>query len=215
VELQDRNLRIVQMVQQGYSLQVVADQHGLSRARISQIVSEYHAPITDDSARDVLRTKMESWIDDELIPIIKGPGLPLFSSGSGKLILDPEGNMIYDKRIKLQAVDSAIRVVERLTKMNAWDRPKAREKDESKEIAEAMAYLNELAAEKQELQARVTQYEATVVPPPEPPHDITYDAEIEELRRSHQLLAQLMRIVLSSRLGRSRFFPGSRWRVRS
>ena len=164
VELYDRDLRMVQMIAEGYSRQAVAEHFGVSRARVSQIVSSYHEPISDDASRDTLRTYLESYLTDTLHPIIRGSGQPLYSTGSGKLVLDPDGNMIFDERVKIDAINSALRVHERLAKMQAWDRPKAREKDESKEIAEALAYLSELAQEKQELQARVTQYEAVVIP---------------------------------------------------
>lgn len=164
VELYDRDLRIVQMVQAGYALQVVAGQFGITRARVSQIVSKFHEEVTDDGTRDVLRSQLESYLTDTLHPIIRGPGQPMYSTGSGKLVLDLDGNIIYDERIKIDAVNSALRVHERIAKLSALDRPKAKEKDESREIAEAMEYLQSLAAEKQELQARVTHYEATVIP---------------------------------------------------
>jgi hypothetical protein len=159
VELQDRNLRIAQMVSEGYGLQVIADHFGITRARVSQINSEYQSVISDDGTRDVLIAQLDSYLSDTLNPIIRGPGQPLYASGSGKLVLDPEGGIIYDEHIKIDAVNSALRVIERRAKLSALDRAKAKEKDESKEIGEALAYLETLASEKQALEARLAQYE--------------------------------------------------------
>lgn len=159
VALQDRNLRIAQMVAEGYGLQAVADQFSITRARVSQIVSEYQSVLSDDGTRDVMIAQIDSYLEDTLHPIIRGPGTPLYSQGSGKLVLGLDGELIYDERIKIDAVNSALRAQERKAKLKALDRAKQKEKDESKEINEAMAYLQQLAQEKQELEARVAQYE--------------------------------------------------------
>ncbi len=147
------------MVGEGYGLQVVADQFDISRARVSQIVSEYQNVITDDGTRDILIAQLDSYLADTLNPIIRGPGQRMYAAGSGKVVNDDDGTPLYDERIKVDAVNSALRVIERRAKLSALDRAKATVKDESKEIGEAMAYLQTLAQEKQELEAKLAQYE--------------------------------------------------------
>jgi hypothetical protein len=147
------------MVSEGYGLQVIANHFGISRPRVSQIVSEYHAGIADDDNREIIRTQLDSYLETTLHPIIFGPGQPLYATGSGKLVLDPDGNIIYDKRINIEAINVALRVQERKSRLMAYDRPKAKEKDETGEISEAMAYVESLTARKKELEALVAQYE--------------------------------------------------------
>jgi len=159
VSKQDRNLRIAQMVQQGYGLQVVADQNGITRARVSQIVSEYNSVISDDGTRDILIAQLDSYLSDTLNPIIRGPGQRMYAAGSGKVVNDDDGTPLYDEHIKVDAVNSALRVIERRAKLSALDRAKATVKDESKEINDALEYLATLAAEKTALEARLAQYE--------------------------------------------------------
>ena len=157
------------MISQGYSRQYVANFFGITTARVSQINSEHYTDLTDDGARDELRTHLESYLADVLHPMLRGPGRPLFANGSGKLVTDADGNVIYDEYAKVDVVNSALRVHERLTKLNALDRPKAREKDESGEIAEVREYFNTLSGrvqslegEKRELLAKLASYEAAL-----------------------------------------------------
>jgi hypothetical protein len=170
LDLVDRDLRIIQEVKI-YGHKVVAERHGITRARVSQIVSKYQSELPDDGKRDLDVTELEG-IKEQLVATFYGPDQPLFSTGSGKVILDPatctcgtgvNGGRDYphdencdvrpfaDFRVKIETVKAILLVHERIAKSTARDRPKASDKDESGLVEQALAHVRAMAAENREL----------------------------------------------------------------
>lgn len=171
------------MVAEGHKLEVIADTFGISKARVSQINQEYHEDVTDDAYRELQRNELEYVLHDILYPMLRGPGKRLVSpSGKPVYEMSEDGKSldmsrpIYDEYAKVDVAKAIVPLQERIAKLYALDRPKAKEKDESPEFAEAMSYVRKLAGRVKELQSRLSQYEedddvveAEVVPDEENP----------------------------------------------
>lgn len=162
--LVDRNKDIVQMVSKGYSYQAVADTFGLTKQRIAQICSESHESITDDSYRDLMRTELEG-LSEDLFRLWRGPG-PLVISPGGSIVCEygPDGKPdhsrpVHDEYAKVKVAETLLKTIERRAKLYGIDRMKQRTQDQTAEVAEFMAWVQQLDAEKKALEARLTRYE--------------------------------------------------------
>lgn len=179
--LVERNQEIVAMISAGSSLADVAGKFGISRQRCSQIAQEYQEVISDDARRDILLTQMEGDLDI-LTGIIKNPGYVVTPGGMivceyyddgrvdhrGKPVPDPSRPLI-DKGLQVKGIEVATRLRERISKMYGIDRVRQRERDQSQEMDEFVAYVEKMSSENAELKAQVEKLsqsipEAEVVP---------------------------------------------------
>lgn len=148
------------MVGEGrHSYAEIAEKHGISKARISQVIQRYYEELPDDGSRDLQRAKLEK-AQEVVSAIMNGPGKPVVSPG-GKQVFetDPDGNILwgkplYDQEIKIKAALAVVTISERLSRAYALDRPKAKERDESSEYAQAMAYVEQISKQNKELTAQ-------------------------------------------------------------
>jgi hypothetical protein len=90
-----RDILIREAIAQGKPRQEIAEEHGISLARVSQINSEQYDSLSDDETRDVLRAQHEYIIRKNLETIASPPQKV---SPSGRLIykplLDEDGNPV-------------------------------------------------------------------------------------------------------------------------
>lgn len=147
------------MSNEGRTLAEIGGHFGLSRARISQIIHEYDSEITDDDYRAVMRVKLESFLHDTLEPLRHGPGKPLVANGNGQWIKDEFGNPVYDEFVKIDVINTEIRVIEKLTKLYAIDKVKVKDTADSSEMDQVVAFFEETLREKKELEDRLALYE--------------------------------------------------------
>lgn len=160
------------MVNEGYRLDEIASTFGITRARVSQINSEYHDDVTDEAERDLALAQLDYLIHDVLYPLLRGPGKRLVSP-SGRPVYevkegqtDNRGNPvfdfsrpIYDEYARVEVVNVFLKAQERRAKFSALDRAQPREKDESQEFTEMMNWVRTLAVQNKELRAKLSQYE--------------------------------------------------------
>lgn len=177
IEMADRNARIIQMSNEGRTLAEIGAHFGLSRARISQIINEYDSEIGDDDYRAVMRVKLESFLNDTLEPLRHGPGKPLVANGNGQWIKDEFGNPVYDEFVKIDVINTEIRVIERLTKLYAIDKVRIKETADQSEMDRVVAFFEETLREKKELEERLAAYEG---PPQIMIADVIDDASGED-----------------------------------
>lgn len=149
------------MVAEGkHSYARISEQFGVSKARISQIVQRYYEELPDDGSRDLQRAKLEE-AQRMMFAIMTGPGKRVVSPGGSPVFERfADGTIdydrpLYDEEIRIKAALAGVTISERLAKSFAWDRPKQKEKDESGEFAEAMAYLETLSKENKEKDRRL------------------------------------------------------------
>lgn len=137
---------------------MIAEDIGISKARISQIVSRVYEDVSDDAYREGMRLDIEGKLSI-LNKLIEGPGKPMVTPG-GKIVCayktDGSGDIdydapLFDEFIKVDAIKTYLTALERLARQHATDRPKARQADESREFADAMVYVEQLAQENKKL----------------------------------------------------------------
>src|ERR1700685_789659 len=73
-ELEVRNRSMYRLYASGKSLQDLADQFGVSRQRVAQIIARFaEAGVSDDESRSLMRTQLE-YLQSEMIAIVnRGP----------------------------------------------------------------------------------------------------------------------------------------------
>lgn len=165
LSLVNRDAEIIAMVAEGKnSYAQISEKFGVSKARISQIVQRYYEELPDDGSRDLQRAKLEK-AQEMMFAIMTGPGKRVVSPGGSPVFERfPDGTIdydhpLYDEEIRIKAALAGVTIAERLAKSFAWDRPKAKEKDESDDVKAMMDYVEQLARQNKELasQAEVLQ----------------------------------------------------------
>lgn len=176
VSLIDRDARIVARVAEGkYSYQQIAEEFGVSKARIAQIVKRFYEELPDEDARFAQRAKMER-LQEEMFEIATGPGKRMVSPGGSPIFeRNDDGTINYDKPLyddgdRIKAALAAVTIGERLARSGAWDQAKQKQKDESEDVKAMMEYVQGLAAKNKELQDQLALQEEA----------ITYEVEVIE-----------------------------------
>jgi hypothetical protein len=147
------------MIREGHSYQVVADTFGVSKQRISQINSEYQEQISDDSYRDMDRTRLEK-LDEDLFKRFIGPDEPLVSARGLVYEIDPATGQNFSKpvpdiRLKIELALAWTKIQERKAKLYGLDRNRQRERDQSGEMQEFLSYMTQLTDENDKLKKQV------------------------------------------------------------
>ena len=129
IEIANRDMRIVQLVEQGHKYRDVAKSENISVSRVSQIVNAHNQVVPDDEKRSELIIRLESYIHDVVEPLIHGPGKLMVSSGKGTVVVHPEGHpqageVVYDPSFKLEAVRTADTLWKSVAKLGAYDKQK-------------------------------------------------------------------------------------------
>lgn len=129
IEIANRDLRIIQLVEQGYRYRDIAQMEGIGVSRISQIVHDKDQEIPDDHYRSKIVTKLEGYLHDVVEPLIQGPGKVMVASGTGRVITYPEGHpqageVVYDPSFKLEGVRAAAMLNKDIAKMRALEKVK-------------------------------------------------------------------------------------------
>jgi hypothetical protein len=146
----------MEMLANGARLEDIAEATGLSKGRVSAISARMRQELTEEATRDVQRSQLEYVLHDVLYPLLRGPGKRVISpSGRPVFELDEHGDPdysrpVFDEYAKTDVVLAFIRTQERYSKLLALDMKKAAE-DQTAEIAEAMAYVQQLQAENKAL----------------------------------------------------------------
>lgn len=170
LSLVSRDQQIVTMKREGRPYSEIAEHFGISKARVSQIVSRVYEDVTDDSYREGMRLDIEGKLQ-VLNKLITGPGKPMVTPG-GKIVCaykdDGSGDLDYDKPlydefVKVDAIKTYLSALERLARQHATDRPKARDRDESQELAQAMKWVEQVAEDNKRLQKELERYQGDIV----------------------------------------------------
>jgi hypothetical protein len=152
------------MVAAGYSGQVVAENFGITRQRVSQICQEFQDSVNDDAYRDLMRTQAEGVLED-LFKIFRGPGRRVTTprGPAYEMVPNPEtgkleqdfSRPLYDEYEKVKVADTIVKIMERIGKSYGIDRIKQRERDQSGEMSEFMTWIAELDAQNKALRAQL------------------------------------------------------------
>lgn len=173
-----RNQEIFRRVSSGERLQAVADDYGLSKQMISKIFHGHYDKVGDDATRDVLRAGLEeSWLslsryerelnnDQGGKRVIAANGKPVY-----ELIENPSDpsrpfwdftRPVYEKGDVIRIAEAKARLAQQIARLYGLERLQQRQPDQAREIAEALAWVEQLAADKKALAGERDRLQATV-----------------------------------------------------
>ena len=167
--LADRDEQVIRMAAEGYTQRQIGATLGISGARVNQIIKDARETTDDDGTRDRLAVMVDMLLQKTVV-LATGAGRRMVSP-SGKPVyevdhLDSRGQPvfdlsqpIYDEYATLEAMDKAVKLMDRYAKLYGLDRPRQKDKDESQEYNSALEYVRQLAQKNRELLTRLDKYE--------------------------------------------------------
>lgn len=153
--IEGRNGRIWQGFLSGKTQDALAEEFGLSQARVSQIISEVRAGIGETKKEELFQREMD-FIDSlrtQAMELVTAPLPPAFSQ-KGYPLVDENGQVVRDASGRLNAMKMAVALHERVSKLTGLDAPvkadltitEAAEEAARARAAEAMARINGLVS---------------------------------------------------------------------
>ena len=155
------------MNHEGYTMQMIGDTFGLSKARISQILAEEETEVSPEGYRASLVAAGEIGLM-ELLKIIQAPVPPKIST-TGRILyypdrdVDPSGgvpdldNPIPDISVKTDAIGKLTPMLMALSKLRGSDAVKEKKNDNEQLTADGVAYVQQVIAERNEAQQQIAQ----------------------------------------------------------
>jgi hypothetical protein len=142
-ELEVRNRVMYRQYASGKSVQDIADDHGISRQRVAQIIARYGTVgVSDDESRTLMRTQLE-YLASEMISVVRKGPAPA-TNVKGELIYDANGEMVFDYVGVINAADTARKLSESIRRLDALDLPRRKQIIEDEAMRQARAYLAQL-----------------------------------------------------------------------
>ena len=181
LSLADRNKRIMQYVADGRPYSWIAEQEGVSKQRVGQIVLSYYDGITSDENRAGMDTILDRLIQ-ELMMDATGPGKRVMTAKGPAYELDEYGEPDYTQPIfdtipRRESAETVLKALDRRAKMRGLDPWRALDKEDNPEVDQYIAWAQQIAADSKrnldkiaELEAKLAQYERPAIE--------TVDAEI-------------------------------------
>lgn len=105
----------------GATQEAIAATHGISQQRVSQILADVRAQIPEEDRADLVRREVDllDRLRREVLELWDAPPKPAYSNG--RMMVDEDGLPIPDHSARLAAVDRAVRLHERLSKLVGLD----------------------------------------------------------------------------------------------
>lgn len=105
----------------GHNQDQIADTHGISQQRVSQIIAAVRATIAEEDLADRRQRHLEvvDQIRAETLRLIQAPMAPAYSNG--RMMLDETGAPILDVGPRLAAMDRAGKFLDREAKLLGLD----------------------------------------------------------------------------------------------
>jgi hypothetical protein len=132
-ELEVRNRVMYRQYASGKSVQDIADDHGISRQRVAQIIARYGT---------VGVSELE-YLASEMISVVRKGPAPA-TNVKGELIYDANGEMVFDYVGVINAADTARKLSESIRRLDALDLPRRKQIIEDEAMRQARAYLAQL-----------------------------------------------------------------------
>lgn len=141
-DLEERNRTIYEMFTAGYSMNQIAENFGVTRQRVGQIISQYEHALPEEDTRTIQRARLESLIASVHEVIRKGP-IPK-TNVKGEVCYDTDGNQIMDYETFIKAIDEERRLLESQRRLDAIDLPRRKAMEEDIAMRAAKEYLASL-----------------------------------------------------------------------
>jgi hypothetical protein len=106
----------------GKNQETLAEEHGITRERVSQILAEVRASIPETTKEEIFQRELDflERLRVEMLADAQAPLPPAFSQ-RGAILVDDEGNVVRDRSARYAAVDRAMKLHERVSKMVGLD----------------------------------------------------------------------------------------------
>jgi hypothetical protein len=137
-ELEARNTAIYKMFSVGKPIQDIAEQFGISRQRVAQIIARVGTVgVSDDESRTLQRAQLE-YLQSEMIAIVHNGPAPAVNV-KGEIIVDSNGVEVSDYSGVISAADTARKISESIRRQDALDLPRRKQivEDEARRQADA------------------------------------------------------------------------------
>lgn len=136
----------------GSTQEAIASRFGISQSRVSQIIAAVRASVQPEEKEHLVQREIDflDQLRERMMAAVDAPLPPAFTQ-SGKILTTPGGHIVLDDSSRLAAVDRAVRLHERLSKLLGLDAAQkldvttteAAQAQAAKRAAEAAAYLAE------------------------------------------------------------------------
>lgn len=119
--LEGRNGAIWRAHTSGQTQEAIAAEYGITQGRVSQILSAVRASLPVEDRADLVRREVDllDRLRREVLELWDAPPKPAYSNG--RMMVDEDGLPIPDHSARLAAVDRAVRLHERLSKLVGLD----------------------------------------------------------------------------------------------
>lgn len=194
LELAARDQRIMQKAAAGIPYAQIAEQEGISKARVGQIVLAHSTvDISSDEKRAYAETILDTIIMN-LLPDVTGPGRRImtpkgpayeqYEDFDGKIVNDFD-KPIFDHHANREPAETIIKALDRKAKMFSLDPWRATDNSDNSQVEALIDWAQQTATESKvnlvriaELEAKLAKYEqhaiepveAEIVDPSEPTH---------------------------------------------
>ena len=168
-----RDVEIIARVARGDKLAAIADDFGLTVARISQINHSNRDAIPDEEKRELLAAKLEFILDDKLLALMNAPRqVKVAASGKPVYELNQYGEPdftrpVMDDSATIEAAKAVTTAADQIAKLYGLHRRAPKHVDESPELMEWQNYVTDLVQRNKELtlmlEARGDVVEAEIV----------------------------------------------------
>lgn len=122
--LEGRNGDIWKAYISGSTQEAIAEKHGITRERVSQILSQVRASIPEVDKEQLFQRELD-FLDDlrqMMREQVSAPLPPAFNQ-RGMILTDEHGHVVRDESGRMAAVDRAIKLHERIAKMTGLEAP--------------------------------------------------------------------------------------------
>jgi DNA-binding beta-propeller fold protein YncE len=121
----------------------LAREYGLTPRNVSEIVSKYAVPASEEDARNGERVLLEATRDRLMKEVVYGPR-QIAVSPAGQPVYDNNGNPVYESRDLVSAIDTVRKLSESIRKLDALDLPRKKEISQDEALTRIREYLAKL-----------------------------------------------------------------------
>lgn len=133
----------------GKSLVWLAEKYQRTPQQIGRIVASFHPDIEDDDDRALHRGRLEV-LYEEIQSVVNAPGFKL--APNGRVAEGPDEEPLEDTGAKIEALKVKLQVLESMRRLDARDKPQAKQLQITHEIASSQAAAD-IARKRAEMEA--------------------------------------------------------------
>lgn len=142
-ELETRNKMICRQYACGLSMTEIAQDFGITRQRVAQIIHTYNSNVvSDDETRSAHRARLDHLLSKAMQIVEDGP-VQAFDV-KGVPLVDSNGHAVMDSEGVIKAMDEARKLSAEIRRMDALDLPRRKQIPEDEAMRQVKEYLKSL-----------------------------------------------------------------------